>query len=308
MQTTWQKICVFLLSLVLSQISSQKIQNLGGINENALCVLRENPRVHGVCMRINNCQHEFDAYRKNQSVLKICKFNAGPMDTIICCPQNATTNTLQEFNHMQMNSEDFASIETCRNRFLSLRKSQKSVYDLVDAILLENRSISTVDCMNIHLYGKPQFDCNNGTLETFNYILASGEPVEVEWQNIAAIGWTQDNEKVEFKCVGTIISEKFIITAAHCNDRGKNPDIVRLGDRFLHTAEDDRHSQQFKVEKFIPHPNFKHSEAYDDIAVIKVDGIILFNKFVAPACISDVDDISFYPEWKITGYGQVSEI
>lgn len=45
----------------------------------------------------------------------------------------------------------------------------------------------------------------------------------------AALGYLTSNNKVTFDCGGTLISESFIMAAAHCARQSRPPVVVRLG-------------------------------------------------------------------------------
>lgn len=46
---------------------------------------------------------------------------------------------------------------------------------------------------------------------------ANGRPAyEREFAHMAAIGWTDENQKIEWNCEGSLISENYIVTAGNC--------------------------------------------------------------------------------------------
>ncbi|XP_065083649.1 serine protease snake-like [Ochlerotatus camptorhynchus] len=116
-------------------------------------------------------------------------------------------------------------------------------------------------------------------------ILGGEDAKEAEFPHQALLGYrTQDSDEYEFDCGGTLVSEWYVLTAAHCMKRGK-PSFVRLGESNLK----QRSAQEFNIEidYIIRHPQHRFKESYHDIALIKLMERVYFSNYVQPACLWD---------------------
>ncbi|XP_035777817.1 uncharacterized protein LOC118458944 isoform X2 [Anopheles albimanus] len=145
------------------------------------------------------------------------------------------------------------------------------------------------------------------------FIFGGGRAYLKEFPHMAAIGWTRVNTTtpalVEYKCGGSLIAAKFVLTAAHCGQDENRipPDAVRLGDTNLATVEDDASAQQFKIVAFTVHDKYKRNKKYYDIALIELDREVKFTTAVCPICLWPLDNLSEYSaSLKAVGFGQTS--
>ncbi|KAK9393609.1 coagulation factor IX [Crotalus adamanteus] len=87
-------------------------------------------------------------------------------------------------------------------------------------------------------------------------------------------------------CGGTIINEKWIVTAAHCLEF--QPQMIVAGEHNVYVV--DNTEQYRNVVRAIPHPTYNVTNKYhNDIALLELDRPLEFNHYVIPICLGDKD-------------------
>lgn len=112
----------------------------------------------------------------------------------------------------------------------------------------------------------------------------------------------------EHNCGGSIITNKFIVTAGHCFLEDFPYDLKRykliLG---AHNRTDD--GTEIGIEQNFIHPDWNVTLIINDIALIQTDREIVFNRFIQPIAISrefiEPGHLAVTSGWGVTDVGFV---
>ncbi|KAJ8942836.1 hypothetical protein NQ318_022851 [Aromia moschata] len=154
-------------------------------------------------------------------------------------------------------------------------KYAEYVYDTVESpVLLEGSDDVKV------------YDC---AIEREELIVGGTNAKWKEFPHMALLGYEMDDE-TEWACGGSLISEDYVLTAAHCikGDLGE-PSSVRLG--VLDTSNPDE-GQTIAVGEVLPHPEYNNNRHYHDIGLVKLEESALLSTAVRPACLRIQERIS----------------
>ncbi|XP_034250849.1 uncharacterized protein LOC117651154 [Thrips palmi] len=153
--------------------------------------------------------------------------------------------------------------------------------------------------------GAPQVCCpllpvdECGALTYPDRIIGGNMTVVMEFPWAARLGYRARGE-VSFRCGGALISDRYVVTAAHCTEGRQKPVVVRLGE---HDAESEVDCSTVSgrkvcagpavdvdVEEVIEHPEYeknakKPTGLWNDIALIRLKRPVDFSDSVKPICL-----------------------
>uniref|UniRef100_A0A6P4FGZ4 Serine protease Hayan isoform X2 n=1 Tax=Drosophila rhopaloa TaxID=1041015 RepID=A0A6P4FGZ4_DRORH len=114
--------------------------------------------------------------------------------------------------------------------------------------------------------------------------ILGGVPVDAGvYPHMAAIAYNTFGT-VEFRCGGSLIASRFVLTAAHCvNSDSTTPSFVRLGAIAIENPAPG--FQDINVADIMIHPNYSSSSKYNDIAILLLEEDAKESDIIRPACL-----------------------
>lgn len=263
-------------------------------------------RFNGVCTFASKCPDILRDIQNGKNPV-VCSYQT--TEVIVCCPQrnnrqnpqvNEQSKTINTNFDQSYQSEDNPN----QRRFVADRTSgvRQSKRKCEEYSILAARSSSFTSLSIIASTQKISIPtCAHST-----GLIVGGDIAKTgEFPHMAAVGWTSLG-KTDWKCGGSLISEYFVLTAAHCSSvYGIPPNIIRLGDQNLVRQDDKAQPEDYQVESVILHPNYRHSSHYYDIALLRMDRQVTFTRFIRPACLWDNSSLNI-TKAVATGWGQLA--
>ncbi|CRK92188.1 CLUMA_CG005748, isoform A [Clunio marinus] len=219
----------------------------------------EDTKLSGECKFMTDCPVLFAEYQKYRKMPTICD----PRYRTVCCPLEITTTT---------------TTTTQSTKRISERKCHEYGQHIFETKLVPNPVFGELPVE------KRINHCAHNVVEL---IVGGEEAREGEFPHMALIGYSEGKPD-DYQCGGSLISEEFILSAAHCSSTSKGvAKFAKLGNikRYQNTSN----SWTYIIEKRILNPNYSSRVAEDDIVLFKLNEVVKLNRFVIPICLPTTD-------------------
>ncbi|XP_075216405.1 venom protease-like [Lycorma delicatula] len=222
------------------------------------------PSERGICKNIRFCQTAKEMIKKGGKPAT-CGFE-NKNEPLVCCFDSARLNAKPDQN--QVKSQTISKTKC-------MEYQQKSCYVRSIRKLLPSGSSAAVGGIPV-------------------------KPKELPFMGLVGYG-TKNN--VDWACGCSLISERFVLSAAHCT---KDPNAglarwVRLGELDLSRKNETANPVDFEIIRRINHPNYRSELVYNDIALYQLNSSVTFTDTIKPICLPQPN--SYYDVTNVIGAG-----
>ncbi|XP_077290905.1 venom protease-like isoform X1 [Arctopsyche grandis] len=227
------------------------------------CILKNG--LPGVCTELRFCEK----LQKSRISREFCNV------PVVCCPSDVTIPKTTQRIYIPSSAKEceYPSEAILVNR--TKQVAWNKCIDLADSVF---------PCKRLGFVpGSPKIriDTCQHTVKTLVYGGTAAE--RNEFPHMAALGYENEEiGRIEWDCGGTLISERWVMTAAHCMyNRQFSVKYVRLGALNLNSQE----GFIYEIVDKKKHPGYSSQSKRNDIALLKINSTVTYSNAILPACI-----------------------
>ena len=174
------------------------------------------------------------------------------------------------------------SITVLAPRKTQTKETSDPIIEMTDTILASPEEDSDGELQKTESFSI-NYQCGIKNMKPTPLIYKGEETEKNEWPWMASI---LNVTLFSYMCGATLISDSYLITAAHCVDDGDEESyVIRLGDHDL-SLEGETRDKAYTIENITIHKDYDEDEYEDDIALIKLTEKVMFTN-IWPICLPE---------------------